>query len=72
MANIIEQRPAKKTENNANQTGYYVNLALIIVLGLVGVFLRFVQDSTLMSMISNVLLLLASILAFRVIFRILK
>jgi len=72
MATTVEPRPAKKTDNNANQTGHYVSLAISIVIGLAGVFLRFVQDSTLMSTISNILLLVASIMAFRIVFRILK
>lgn len=72
MANTMEQRPAKTTDNNANQTSHYLSLAFAIILGLAGTFLRFVQDSSMMSTISNILLLVASILAFRIVFRILK
>ena len=72
MATTVEQRPAKKTDNNANNTSHYVTLAVAVVIGLVGTFLRFVQDSFTLSMISNVLLAIGWIIVFRVIFRILK
>lgn len=72
MASTVEQRPAKKTDNNANETGHYVTLAIAVAIGLAGTFLRFVQESFTMSMISNVLLAIGWIIVFRVVFRILK
>jgi hypothetical protein len=72
MANSVEQRPAKTTDNNANQTSHYVTLGVAIVLGLVGTFLRFVQDSFMMSTISNIILAVAWLIAFRIVFRIMK
>jgi len=72
MATALEKRPPRKTDNNANQTHYYVTLAIAIVIGLVGVFLRFLQDSTLLSAISNILLALGWLIVFRVVFRIMK
>lgn len=72
MATTVEQRPAKKTDNNANKTSHYVTLIIAVVIGLVGTFLRFAQDSFTLSMISNVLLAIGWIIVFRVIFRILK
>jgi len=72
MSTTIEQRPAKKTDNNANETRHYVILTIAIAIGLVGVFLRFVQDSFTLSMVSNILLAIGWLIAFRVVFRILK
>ena len=72
MAATIEKKQPRKTENNANQTHYYVTLAVAIVIGLAGVFLRFLQDSFLMSAVSNVLLALGWLIVFRVVFRIIK
>ena len=72
MAATIEKRQPRKTENNANQTHYYTTLAVAIVIGLVGVFLRFLQDSFLLSAVSNVLLALGWLIVFRVVFRIMK
>lgn len=72
MSTTVEQRPARKTDNNANQTRHYVVLAIAIAIGLLGTFLRFAQDSFMLSMVSNVLLLIGWIIAFAVVFRIMK
>lgn len=72
MATTLEKRPARKTENNANETHYYVTLAVAVAIGMVGTFLRFVQDSTLLSAISWILLAIGALIAFRVVFRIMK
>ena len=72
MATTVEQRPAKKTDNNANQTHYYVTLAIAVAIGLAGTFVRFIQDSFLFSTISNILLAIGWIIVFRVVFRIMK
>ena len=79
MENTATQRPAKKTDNNANRTEYYVTLTVAIVIGLVGVFIRFVPDVItaldqyvfLFSLIANVAILVASFIAFKVVFAIL-
>jgi len=72
MPTTVEKRPARKTINNANETHYYVTLAIAVAIGLVGTFLRFVQDSTLLSAISWILLAIGWLIAFRVVFRIMK
>lgn len=79
MANTASQRPARTTDNNANRTEYYVTLTVAIVIGLVGVFIRFVPDvitaldqhTFLFSLIANVSLLVAAFIAFKVVFGIL-
>lgn len=79
MENTVSQRPAKKTDNNANRTEYYVTLTAAIVIGLVGVFIRFVPDvipsldqmTFMFSLIANILVIIASIIAFKVVFDIL-
>ncbi|HLT86286.1 MAG TPA: hypothetical protein VKZ57_01775 [Sphingobacterium sp.] len=79
MENIVSTRPAKKTDNNANRTEYYVQLTVAIVIGLAGVFIRFVPDvlpsldqmTFLFSLIANILMIVASIIAFKVVFDIL-
>ncbi|MEJ5056453.1 hypothetical protein [Sphingobacterium sp. MYb382] len=79
MANTASQRPAKTTDNNANRTEYYVTLTVAIVIGLVGVFIRFVPDvitaldqhTTLFSALANILVIIAAIIAFKVVFGIL-
>ena len=79
MENTAAQRQPKKTDNNANQTHYYMTLAIIIIIGLFGVFVRFVPDEVnalnqytfLFSTIANIAMIVASFLAFKVVFKIL-
>ncbi|MGN0003259.1 MAG: hypothetical protein ACI35V_07480 [Sphingobacterium composti] len=79
MENTTAQRQPKTTDNNANQTHYYVTLTIAIILGLFGVFVRFVPDEVsalnqytfLFSLIANVAIVIASIIAFKVVFKIL-
>ncbi|GAA4511175.1 hypothetical protein [Sphingobacterium thermophilum] len=79
MENTAVQRQPKTTDNNANQTHYYVTLTIAIIIGLFGVFVRFVPDEVkalnqytfLFSTIANVAILVASYIAFKVVFAIL-
>lgn len=79
MENRAAVRPPKTTDNNANQTHYYVSLTVAIIIGLVGVFIRFLPDEIsalnqytfLFSTIANVAILVAAFLAFKIVFGIL-
>lgn len=79
MENTAAHRQPKKTDNNANQTHYYVTLTVAIIIGLFGVFVRFVPDvisaldqyTFLFSMIANVSVIIATLIAFKVVFGIL-
>lgn len=79
MENTVAERQPKKTDNNANQTHYYVSLTVAIAIGLFGVFVRFVPDVTpaldqmtfLFSTVANIAVIVASYLAFKVVFAIL-
>ncbi|MFZ4860578.1 hypothetical protein ACL9RF_00145 [Sphingobacterium sp. Mn56C] len=79
MENTAVERQPKKTDNNANQTQYYVTLTIAIIIGLFGVFVRFVPDvisslnqlTFVFSTLANVALLVASFIAFKVVFAIL-
>lgn len=72
MANSVEPRPHVRTDNNANQTHYYVSLIFAVAFGLAGTFFRFIHDSFLFTSISNILLIIGSFIAFRTVFRIMK
>ena len=72
MTTKIEPRPHVKTDNNANQTHYYITLVIAIAIGMAGVFVRFIQDSFLFTSIANILLIIASVIAIRTVLRILK
>ncbi|MFD0793505.1 hypothetical protein ACFQZX_07735 [Mucilaginibacter litoreus] len=56
---------------NANSEKHYIALILAIVVGLVGVFIRF-ADFGLASAIGNILMVVGSILVLRAVFAILK
>lgn len=79
MENTVVERQPKKTDNNANQTHYYVSLTVAIVLGLFGVFVRFLPDvvtalnqyTFIFSLIANLAVAVASFIAFKVVFAIL-
>ncbi len=60
------------TTQNANSEKYYLSLTLAIVIGLVGVYLRFAGDAPVWSWASNVILVIGIILALRNVFAILK
>lgn len=78
MENTTQRQP-KTTDNNANQTHYYVTLTIAIVIGLFGVFVRFAPDVIpaldqqvfLFSTIANIAIIVASFMAFKVVFAIL-
>lgn len=79
MENTLPQRPAKKTDNDANRTGYYVQLTIAIVIGTIGVFIRFVPDvvpaldqmAFMFSLVANLLMVIGTFIACRVVFNIL-
>ncbi len=71
MANT-DKSSAPLQNNNANETSHYKLMTVGIVIGLAGVFGRFVQDSSLASGIANVLLLIGSVVSIKAVLNILK
>ena len=62
-----------KTDNNANQTHYYVTIVIAIVIGLTGVFVRFFDyNSFMLNAVADVLLAIGAIIAVRTVLRIIK
>ncbi|WP_133300213.1 hypothetical protein [Mucilaginibacter terrenus] len=55
----------------ANSESHYIFIVLTVALGLVGCFLRFAEFPH-ATLISNIILLIASILCLRAVFRILE
>ncbi len=72
MAKKSAPAPSTIQNNNANETGHYKLMTVGIVIGLVGVFGRFVQDSTLASGIANVLVVIGSVISIKAVLNILK
>lgn len=78
MENKVINREPKTNNNQANQTQYYVSLAIAVVIGVIGVFIRFVPDiitsldqqTFLFSTIANVALAIAAYLTFKCVFKI--
>jgi F0F1-type ATP synthase assembly protein I len=56
----------------ANDTRNYVTLTIAIIIGMVGVYFRFLGDSFFYTSVSNVILIIGIIIALRVVFSILK
>lgn len=79
MENTTAHHRPTRTDNNANRTEHYVTLTIAIAIGLVGVFIRFVPDvlpaldqlASVFSWIANIALIVASYIAFKIVFEIL-
>jgi len=56
----------------ANDTRNYVVLTIAIIIGMVGVYFRFLGDSFFYTSVSNVILIIGIIIALRSVFTILK
>lgn len=56
----------------ANDTKNYIIITIAILVGMVGVFFRFLGDSFLFTSVSNVFLVIGIIIALRGVFTILK
>ncbi|ATP58674.1 hypothetical protein CPT03_20500 [Pedobacter ginsengisoli] len=69
----MEQTPKHNTESmkRANEISIYKLMTVGILVGILGVFLRFAGDSTTLSIISWVILLIGSIIACKGVFKIL-
>ncbi len=57
---------------SANDTRNYVILTIGILIGLVGVYFRFIGDSFFYTSVSNVILIVGIIVCLRMVFAILK
>ncbi|WP_276089583.1 hypothetical protein [Pedobacter sp. JY14-1] len=69
----MEQTPKHNTESmkRANELSIYKLITIGTLIGIVGVYLRFAADSTMLSIVSWAILLIGSIIACKGVFRIL-
>ncbi len=69
----MEQIPKHNTESmkRANELSIYKLITIGTLIGIVGVYLRFAADSTILSIVSWVILLIGSIIACKGVFKIL-
>ena len=56
----------------ANDTRHYILLTIAIIIGIVGVYFRFLGNSFMYTSISNVILIIGIILALKGVFAIMK
>jgi len=70
----MEQTPNQNTESmkRANDVSTYKLMTVGILVGIVGVYLRFAFDSTALSIVSWIILLIGSVIACKGVFRILN
>ncbi len=57
---------------NSNNPTHYISITVAIIIGMAGVLLRFVVDSVIIDIISNILLIIGVIICFRAVFAVLK
>jgi len=69
----MEQAPKHNTKSmqNANETSIYKLLIAGVIVCLVGVYLRFAFDSTMLSLVSWIILFLGAFICFKAVFKIL-
>jgi uncharacterized membrane protein HdeD (DUF308 family) len=69
----MEQTPKQNTESmkRANDVSTYKLMTVGILVGIVGVYLRFAFDSTSLSIVSWVILLIGAVIACKGVFKIL-
>jgi uncharacterized membrane protein HdeD (DUF308 family) len=70
----MEQTPKQNTESmkRANDVATYKLMTVGILVGIVGVYLRFAFDSTALSIVSWVILLIGAVIACKGVFKILN
>lgn len=69
---MSQSEEREQSMRTANDTGIYKTLLVAIIIGIIGVYLRFAFDSTVLSIVSWAILLVGTIIACRAVFRILN
>lgn len=60
------------TVEQANDTKHYILIVIAIIIGLVGVYLRFAGDTFALSSVSNLIMIVAIVIALKGVFDIMK
>lgn len=72
MENVTETYKRSEETNNANETSHYSLLAIGIVIGFVGVILRFLTTWTFIDILSNIILIIGIVICLKSVLNILK
>jgi uncharacterized membrane protein len=60
------------TNNNANETSHYILLTVGIVIGMIGIMLRFVVQSVMVDMVANFIFIVGTYFTLKAVFAILR
>ncbi len=60
------------TREQANAPGHYILLTVAIIIGIVGVFLRFAGDARGWNIAANIILIIGILIALKAVFAIMK
>ncbi len=60
------------TKEQANAPGHYILLTVAIIIGIVGVYLRFAGDAPIFNILANIILVIGVIIALKAVFAIMK
>ena len=72
MENLKETYNKSEHTNNANATSHYQLMTIGIIVGLVGIMIRFVSDSQIVGIVANILWVIGSVLSIKAVLNILK
>jgi hypothetical protein len=69
---LLHNNIEMQSTEQANRPGHYLLLTVAIIVGLAGVFLRFLGDAPIFNIAANIIMVIGAIIAFRAVFAILK
>ena len=72
MENLKDTYNKSEQTNDPNATSHYTLMTVGIVVGMVGIFLRFAGTWAFIDLVSNILLIIGSAIALKAVFNILK
>jgi len=72
MENLKETYNKSEHSNNANATSHYQLMTIGIIVGLVGIMIRFVSDWQFISIVANILWVIGSVISIKAVLNILK
>ena len=72
MENVEETYKRSEHTNNANETSHYRLMTIGIIIGLVGIMLRFAGTWQFIDIVSNVLFVIGSVISIKAVLNILK
>lgn len=72
MENLKETYNKSEHTNNANATSHYQLMTIGIIVGLVGIMIRFVSDSQIVGIVANILWVIGAVICIKAVLNILK